>query len=215
MGNLIDLKKEVAELEAQAAMAQQPVVEEQAPVETPPTNTAVTGAFDNLLAKHDERAQQDQRERAAHANQVSKTCGECYFVQQMVQNACELCGTVPLTWLPAAEYPENRELDGLRTMAAEYTIEQLTIALRSGWCANRPERQRAAENILAARIRLRDVQEVREKVAAATKAYDHESSRRSELPPKEKVRELATVYERQAAEIRRQLDALKETVGPS
>lgn len=193
-----ELKKELAELEGKTEQ-----------VQAVPEAQSAASVFDSLLAGYRERQEREARENAEAKNATLKSCGDCYFVQPVIQATCELCGAVPLTWLPAAEYPENRELDSLRTMATEYTIEQLNIALRSGWCSNRPERERVARNILAARIRLRDIQEVREKVAAATKAYDQESSRQPELPPKEKVRELTAVYDRQAAEIRRQIEALE------
>jgi hypothetical protein len=211
MSNLHDLKKEIAELEAQAAKVQDqamPVT----PAPVPEPAPVRTGVFDDLLAA--ENRDRQERQKADAMNAKFKSCGDCYFVQPITQNACELCGAVPL-WLAATECPENRERDGLRTMAAEYTIEQLGAAMRSGWCSNRPERERVAKNILAARIRQRDIQEVRNRVAAAVNTFDQEDKRREILPPKERVRELATVYERQAAEIRQQLAELQKTMGSS
>jgi hypothetical protein len=177
-----------------------------APVEAPAPLRS--GVFDAVLAA--ESRDQQERQKADAMNAKFKTCCDCYRVQPIIQAFCELCGIVPLMWLPATEYPENRELDGLRQMAAEFTVEQLKIALRAGWCSNRPERERVARNILAARIRQRDIQEVRDSVSAATAAYDEQNKRQPELPPKEKVRWLSAVYEQQSQEIQRQLAALQK-----
>ena len=95
------------------------------------------------------------QEQADATNQANKTCCECYFVQPVINAVCSLCGEVPVTWLPAKEYPANLELDNLREMAASATIEQLQNASRSGWC-DRPERERVIKNLLSARIWRRD-----------------------------------------------------------
>src|ERR1041385_4072577 len=144
MSNLHELKKEIAELEAQAARVQEQAVPV-TPAPVPEPAPVRSGVFDDLLAA-ESRDRQD-RQKADAMNAKFKSCCDCYFTQPLIETACSLCGVVPILWLPATEYPENRELDGLREMAAEFTVEQLGIALRSGWCANRPERERAARNI--------------------------------------------------------------------
>ncbi len=189
------LKDELALLEGKKSPAPVP---EPAPVRS--------GVFDALLAA--ENRDRQERQKADAMNAKFKSCCDCYFTQPVIETVCSLCGTIPLMWLPATERPENRELDGLRTMAAEYSIEQLGVALRSGWCSNRPERERVAKNILAARIRQRDINEVRNKVSAATKEYEEQSKRQPEVAPRQRARELSSVYDRQLAAVRERMAEL-------
>jgi hypothetical protein len=192
MDKVNELKNELAQLEGRPL--------EPAPVA--PDNTArVKGVFDHLLF---ESSEERQREVEA-ANLARKTCCECFRVQTVIAAVCELCGAVPVLWLPAAEFPENRELDGLRELAAEASIERLEIALRSGWCSARPERERVARNLLAARLRQHD----------AEQSYKE----RKELEPvpqrsmADQVRAATKFCDIQIARIDEQIAALKTETG--
>jgi hypothetical protein len=108
-----------------------------------------------LFAKMVRDLDHDEPARVAADNLVLKTCCDCYSVQPVINAVCELCGSVPITWVPAREYPANRELDNLHD-AAKAPIDRVQTMLRSGWCAERPERERVVKNILEARLRQRD-----------------------------------------------------------
>jgi hypothetical protein len=197
-------QQKIEELKAKlAALApsQEPGIETPAaPLQTP---VEPKGVFDDLLSAESHARQERQLEaQVAATNQKLKSCPDCFFTQSVNQYACELCGIVPAAWLAALEYPTNQEWNSLRTMAAKATIQELKIALRSGWCATNPERERTANNILAARIRQQDVKEVRDKVSTAVKAYDEQNKKQPELPPKEKVKWLSAVYDKQLAELK-------------
>lgn len=168
MPNLHELKKQIEELEAQASAQKI-----QEPVPSVPVQPELrVSLLEQLLADEQKRwlaenSPAAKRERADDANRVSKTCCECYCVQPVINNVCSLCGAEPFIWLPAAEYPENAEMDHLRKMAAEATVEELKLRLRSGWCSSSPERERVARNLLAARLRQRDAEQAhKERVEA-------------------------------------------------
>jgi hypothetical protein len=147
------LKKELAAIEGQPVPEAVPVE----PTEEERIAEIVQGVKD-YLAKSFQEMERDEPAKVAAANQKSKTCCECYFVQPLINAVCELCGAEPFTWMQAKEHPANRELDSLRE-AAKAPVDRLQTMLRSGWCSERPERERVVKNILAARLRQRDLQQ--------------------------------------------------------
>jgi hypothetical protein len=201
--NLHELKKQIEELEAQASSQkiQEPVpsVPIQPELRISPLEQLLADEQKRWLAENSPAA---KRERADAANRVSRTCSECYCVQPVINNVCSLCGAEPLIWLPAVEFPENAELDHLRKVAAEATVEELKLRLRSGWCSSSPERERVARNLLAARLRQRDAEQ--------------EQKLRAEIVPEpeqrsmaDQVRDASRYCDMQIEKLDRQLAALK------
>ncbi len=106
------------------------------------------------------------------ANNAFKTCCECFFVQPIGTYCCALCGIVPFYWMAAKEYPANPEMDDLRKLASEATVERLEELLKSNWAGHTPERERVTLNLLAVRLRQREQQEARENYERALAAFD-------------------------------------------
>jgi hypothetical protein len=138
--------------ELQALQPNQPKTEPVAPVTEQDHIAEQVAGLKAMFAKMVQDLDRDEPAKVAADNLVSKTCTECYFVQPLINAVCELCGAVPFTWMPAREHPANQELDSLRD-GAKAPIDRLQNMLRSGWCSERPERERVVKNLLAAQLR--------------------------------------------------------------
>jgi hypothetical protein len=88
-------------------------------------------------------------ERQRIEDQTMHVCGACFFLQRKENATCELCGG-SAGWLVPSEARKNAEFDMFIRMSFDYSVEQLRIALTSGW-ARTPERQRVAQLLLVSR----------------------------------------------------------------
>lgn len=89
------------------------------------------------------------QERQRIEDQFMRVCGACFFLQQKENTSCELCGG-SAEWLVPSEARSNPEQEKFMRMAADYSVEQLRIALQSGW-SHTPQRERIARLILVSR----------------------------------------------------------------
>jgi hypothetical protein len=191
------LKKELATIEGQP---------EAVPVELTQEEhiAAEVAGLKALFAKMVRDLDHDEPARVAADNLVLKTCCDCYSVQPVINAVCELCGSVPITWMPAREYPANRESDNLHD-AAKAPIDRVQTMLRSGWCAERPERERVVKNILEARLRQRDDQQKRFAAPKVTPATREDISG--------KVRSAIRLCDIREAKIAKELEELRAKSG--
>jgi hypothetical protein len=108
-----------------------------------------------LKAMFDRMVQGDPQQ--PNKNTISKCCADCYLTQAIENDFCTLCGSTAKAWLLAedeepdaagrAAYDERRMF---KRMAAASSVQDLKIALRSGW-ARTPERQEFATRLLELR----------------------------------------------------------------
>lgn len=145
MSRLDDLRNEVAELEAQAKARQDGAVQQDAQ-EPAPTSTdlGLKGIFDALL--YCDKAEEQKRQEIEDA--TMHVCASCFLLQRQENATCELCRQSD--WLIPSEAKSNPEQEMFIRMAFGHSIEQLKIALHSGW-ARTPERERVARTLLMAR----------------------------------------------------------------
>lgn len=87
-------------------------------------------------------------ERKRQEDQTMHVCGACFLLQRKANATCELCGTA--RWLIPSQARKNAEHDMFIRMAAGYSIQDLRIALTSGWAAS-PEREQIARLLLSSR----------------------------------------------------------------
>jgi hypothetical protein len=194
LGRLNELKEEIAELEAKAKAQQNPLgsAEQAAPAATDDLEQ-VKRVFNAILGM--DQAQ----ERHAVEDQSMGVCGACFRLQSRANTVCELCGG-SAGWLVPSEARKNAESDMFIRMASDYSVEQLRIALQSGWTTT-PQRERVARKLLASR--------------EARLASQHQD-RQTECDPEDSPRPMdsidlgrvATGYDRQLAEIDAKLEAL-------
>jgi hypothetical protein len=88
-------------------------------------------------------------ERQREEDRTMRVCAACFLLHSKTNTACELCGGSK-EWLVPSEARSNPEHDMFMRIAAAHTIEDLRIALRSGW-AKTPERERVARLLLVSR----------------------------------------------------------------
>ena len=88
-------------------------------------------------------------ERKREEDRTLHVCESCFRLQPRTNIACELCGGTA-GWLVPSEARCNLEHDMFMKMSAGHSIEQLKIALQSGW-AKTKERERFARLLLASK----------------------------------------------------------------
>jgi hypothetical protein len=92
-----------------------------------------------------DRAEEQKREE----DRTLHVCKSCFRLQPRINTACELCSGSE-EWMVPSEAKSNPEQDMFIRMAADYTVDQLRIALQSGW-AKTPERERVARLLLVSK----------------------------------------------------------------
>jgi hypothetical protein len=98
--------------------------------------------FDAILERDRSDSKQRQEEK------TMRVCTYCFRLQGKENATCELCGEAG--WLIPSVAKSNPEYEMFIRMAAGYTIEQLEIALYSGW-ARTAQREQVARRLLASR----------------------------------------------------------------
>lgn len=144
MSRLDELKQEVAELEAQANAQQNPLGSEEQPAPAATDDLEqVKRVFNAIMGLDGAEERKREEDRTRHI------CASCFLTQARTNTVCELCGD-SAGWLVPSQARKNAESDMFVRMASDYTVEQLRIALTSGW-ATTPERQRVASVLLLSR----------------------------------------------------------------
>ncbi len=134
--------KTADELRAElAALGAQQPVEKAAPAES--DEEQVRRIFANILGLDGAQERQRIEDRTMQA------CSSCFLIQPRINTNCELCGGTE-RWLVPSEARKNAEHDMFVRMAAGYSIQDLRIALTSGW-ARTPERECVARLLLVSR----------------------------------------------------------------
>jgi hypothetical protein len=105
----------------------------------------VRGIFDDLLDLDGSKA----RERQRIEDQTMHVCGACFTLQPRANVICELCGGSEV-WLVPSQARSNAEYLMFINMAANHSVEQLRVALHSGW-SHTPQRERVARLLLVSR----------------------------------------------------------------
>lgn len=89
----------------------------------------------------------DSKQRQEEEDSTMRVCAYCFRLQAKENATCELCGEA--SWLIPSVAKSNPEQEMFIRMAAGYTIEQLKIALYSGWAAHTKQREQVARKLLA------------------------------------------------------------------
>src|SRR5690348_14154135 len=117
VSRLDDLKKEVAELEAQAKARQDGTGqqdEHQEPTASTSPDLVVKRVLDALLDADREQERQVIKDGTMHV------CAACFLLQRKENGTCELCGDAP-DWLVPSEAKRNPEFAMFMRMASSHS----------------------------------------------------------------------------------------------